>query len=263
MQFIITNKNRILDLQYNQYIDYQDILLSFINRPINSWEDLYIKLQEGNIDTNSYIIFVTNNLIKAFIKQEKENTDESEISPNSIKHHLLNRVMSLQKEILRIIDTVFIEEEPIKNINIKGDIQYTISLHDGYLRESYLITNILSYCMFALTKLNGSEIKIGKCQNCGDYFVKQTKKEIYCDKLHPNGRTCKLMGPENKIKDDEAMSVYRRVYKNKNAMKSRNKHSPKAEERWLEWKKKSEEKRMQYENNEITLEEFKEWLENN
>lgn len=176
-------------------------------------------------------------------------------------------IMDTQKDIISLINTIFIKKElnriVFDRINV-NNIGYRIiySLKNKSFEERYEINDIYTFCIFSIVKLlqNGTNIK--NCENCGDYFVPKTMNEIYCDKVHSNGRTCKLMGYENKLKNDnQIMYEYRKAYKNHNAIMNRSKHTgPKAEERWQSWKIKAKNKLKECQKGHITLDEFKEWL---
>ena len=179
---------------------------------------------------------------------------------------ILNNLEDTQKNIIRLIDTLFIKKEFYKivfdRINVTN-VGYRIiyNTKSKGFEEIYEINDIYTFCIFSIVKLlqNGTNIK--KCENCGKYFVPLSREdEVYCDNIFSNGRTCKQVGYENKIKNDDILKEYRRVYKNKNAIKNRNKHSPKAEERWQSWKIKAKNKLKECQKGHITLDEFKEWL---
>lgn len=69
---------------------------------------------------------------------------------------------------------------------------------------------------------------IKKCENCGRFFVPKNRSDtIYCDYPSPqdNKKTCKKYGAEKKyqknLKDNELMSLYRRIYMSKQMLAKR------------------------------------------
>lgn len=182
---------------------------------------------------------------------------------------ILKIIMDTQKDIIHLIDTLFIKKEFYKivfdRINVTN-VGYRIiynTKNKGF-EERYEINDIYTFCIFSIVKLlqNGTNIK--KCENCGKYFVPFTRNdEIYCNNEYINGRTCKQVGYENKINNDDILKEYRRVYKNKNAIKNKTKYSHKATERWELWKVSAKEKLKECQAGLISIEEFKNWLENN
>ena len=130
--------------------------------------------------------------------------------------------------------------------------------------ELYIIEDLESYCLFAITKLYDTEKVIKRCENCGSFFVPETRNdEVYCYRVFPNGRTCKNIGYENKVKKNEVTKEYRRIYKNKNAFKQRQKHlNPKVEEELTNWRNEAKNIVDQYKEGLISEKKAIEWLKN-
>ena len=57
--------------------------------------------------------------------------------------------------------------------------------------------------------------------------------------------------------------MVRKKYRTENAKKNRNKHIPKIEEKFQSWYKKAKKQKELCENGQITIEEFKGWLDKN
>lgn len=96
--------------------------------------------------------------------------------------------------------------------------------------------SLKSLVRFSLISIIKDKKPIRKCRNCGLYFVPRNRTdEIYCDHVQGNGKTCKEMGYEIKIKDNAVISEYRKIYKTQNARKARNRHIPNIDNRFIAW----------------------------
>lgn len=114
------------------------------------------------------------------------------------------------------------------------------------------------------------------CRNCDRLFIPITRSdEIYCDNIYKNGKTCKQLGYEIKVNNDEVLKTYRTVYKTQNARKQRRLkeasnqiYIQRINERFLDWSNYAKEKLQECQQGIIKLEEFKKlinsdnWLQN-
>lgn len=122
----------------------------------------------------------------------------------------------------------------------ESDIFYQIVpgyTEEGYgFAEIYIINDARAAIYFDAVQTIKRGIHIKRCQNCNKYFVPSVRSdEIYCDNIFENGKTCKQLGYENKVKNDEVLSQYRKIYKTQNARKQRNSHIPQMAERFKAW----------------------------
>lgn len=91
---------------------------------------------------------------------------------------------------------------------------------------------------------------IKKCKNCGKYFTPIAKRdEIYC-------LNCRDISYDTKIREDEVLSRYRKIYKTQSARKVRNSHRPKINEKFEQWKRMAITKRNDCKAGRISLEEM-------
>ena len=104
---------------------------------------------------------------------------------------------------------------------------------------------------------------IRKCKNCGKYFIPVSKRdEIYC-------LDCRDVSYDKKIREDEILSSYRKIYKTQSARKTRNAHRPQINEKFEHWKRMAISKRNDCKAGLITLAEMEEaissqdWLNGN
>lgn len=122
----------------------------------------------------------------------------------------------------------------------ESDISYQVvpgfTADGNGFAEIYIINNAQAAIYFDAVQTMKKGIQIKRCQNCNKYFVPLVRSdEIYCDNIFENGKTCKQLGYENKVKNDEVLSQYRKIYKTQNARKQRNSHIPQIAERFKAW----------------------------
>lgn len=109
------------------------------------------------------------------------------------------------------------------------------------------------------------ELPFRVCKNCGKYFALTGYINTeYCDRPIDNtGRTCKELGAlrvwEKKKAENPALKAYGKAYKKQFAW---TKYGKITKEAFYEWSEKAQEKRKLYVKGKMTLEEFKDWLEN-
>lgn len=99
----------------------------------------------------------------------------------------------------------------------------------GEIQPVYTIDALDTMLLLELSKICEKEVKISKCQNCGKYFIPESRTdEIYCNRPSPQNpqMTCKKYGSKrlwyDKIKSDEAAKLARNVYMAKQMLVKRN-----------------------------------------
>lgn len=102
--------------------------------------------------------------------------------------------------------------------------------------DSLSFKDFLSIVNMAALSILKNGVVIRKCKNCGDYFIPGSRSdEIYCGKLLPNGKTCKTVGYDERVKGDSILREYRKIYKTQNARKQRNSHKKDISEKYKNW----------------------------
>lgn len=95
------------------------------------------------------------------------------------------------------------------------------------LTEVYKTPNILDRVFASLFTLVQEGISVGKCGNCGKFFIPQGRA-VYCDRIAPQDstRTCKEYGSQrlwyDNLKKDEVAKLARTVYTAKQMLVRRN-----------------------------------------
>lgn len=99
----------------------------------------------------------------------------------------------------------------------------------GGIQPVYTITALDEMILLELSKICENEVKIKKCQNCGMYFVPESRTdEIYCNRTSPQNTqmTCKKYGSQklwyDRLKNDEVAKLARNVYSAKQMLVRRN-----------------------------------------
>ncbi len=130
------------------------------------------------------------------------------------------------------------------------------------------ISDVTTAFNLAIMEILSSDLHIRVCENCGNYFIPASRSdEIYCNRILPSGKTCKMVGYENKVKDDIILREYRKIYKTQHARKQRYKGDGDISERFNGWKGFADYRLAACQTGAISLDEMiasisgKEWME--
>jgi len=133
------------------------------------------------------------------------------------------------------------------------------------LNEAYLLNSLHDYLQFELIKFILSDLPLLKCQNCGRIFIPRGRPDVkYCDKV-AEGETlpCDAIGAlrfyQHKVARNPIFSAFNKAYKR---MNSRVKYKTITQQEFYEWSEKARTMRDKCVDNEISLDEFNEWLGN-
>jgi hypothetical protein len=150
--------------------------------------------------------------------------------------------------------------------NLKQDISVNIKYYPKVKKalSIYYLYNLESMLAFDAIFLQENNIIVKKCANCGLFFVPEKRSdEIYCSNIYENGRTCKQIGYENKIKKDDFKSAYRKAYKTQRARIKYNSHIKNYEEIHFKPWEQAAKKALSDFTTKNDIEGFKKWLMNN
>lgn len=149
----------------------------------------------------------------------------------------------------------------ITNTQIILNIEDPLSSTSYYSYKIKKISDIIAIDNVNFQK-NNTTIKL--CQNCGKYFIPSSRSdEIYCDNIYKDGKTCKEMGYEIKLKNDEFKTAYRRAYKTQRARIKYNNHIEKYEElHFTPWEKAAKQALAEY-TTKNNIEGFLKWIKDN
>ncbi|HBF8040690.1 TPA: hypothetical protein UL242_002506 [Clostridioides difficile] len=130
----------------------------------------------------------------------------------------------------------------------------------------YLILEELEeFLFYEFAEMCKLELKIKKCQLCGEFFILKSKHNAYyCNRIYENNLTCNQIGIKKtyklKISNNPTLKEYERIYNAKYAKMKRDelKESSigESKEEFMKWSKIAQKLRKQYINNEITKEDF-------
>ncbi len=125
-------------------------------------------------------------------------------------------------------------------------------------KTTYHTRNIITFVYMEFFNLLRN-FSLGKCENCGKYFVPVKSTEIYCD-------DCRHIGYINKVKNDEFLRAYNTAYKTKHAEMQRKtrhgkfKNTEQYRQALAEWRDNARMKLEEAQGGKISFEEYKEFL---
>ena len=214
--------------------------------------------------------------VNYFLKNKKNKDEilkqfqETIYCANVISKMLLNKIYknTIKTETASVLSSEEISDFIFDEMgNCGGDILYSMRIGWKDSKMSfyyvYTMTTLLSVLMFEFGRMLRKKVEVKKCENCGKFFIPSVRSdEIYCDYEFKNGKTCKQVGYEIKLNNDEFLKAYRTAYKTQHAKMQRNKkNKPDYKEKVFDvWVKYAKENLNQAKNGDITLEEFKKFI---
>ena len=178
---------------------------------------------------------VQEELSEAKTEYMNENTDK-----------LRKESLDLLQSALQLVDIVFTDEQQLQKY---AELHYEkLNKYQTDITRNYKIVGTINI------DINKN---IKQCQNCGKYFSPKRSDQKYCQNIFKGNRTCKQIGYENKIKDNEIIKAYRTAYKTHHAMIRNNKMN---NFEFGYWVLNAKEMKNAVINGKITIEEFKQWL---
>lgn len=129
----------------------------------------------------------------------------------------------------------------------------------------YECEDITQALIIELSILAHNNIEIKKCKNCGKFFVPNNRSdELFCENVFENGKTCKEIGyfkvKQKAIHENEVLRMYRNVYQKLLLRVRRNPDNADYARDFEFFKDDNIEMRNALERNEITEEQYLEWL---
>ena len=130
------------------------------------------------------------------------------------------------------------------------------------IKEIYEIDNFYNFLFLELYFILQQKTYLKKCKNCDKYFLTPNSAVIYCNNIFEDNKTCREIGASKvfakNLENDEVYNLYRKIYKSKQAL-AKNKGGI-FEIDYNKFKYEGKDKKNAYKLNEITKEEFIEWL---
>lgn len=167
-----------------------------------------------------------------------------------LKYNKFNKKIGPNKYISRMT-----ENELVEHIKDRENNRYGI-------QEIYEIDNFYSLLFLELYFIIQEKTYLKKCKNCCKYFLTTNAAVIYCDNIFEDNKTCREIGASKvfikNLEQDEAYSLYRKIYKKKQALAKAKGGS--YEIQYYMFKEQGKNKKNAYKLKEITKEEFIKWL---
>lgn len=235
--------NKAYELVKNKYIKYQEDLRKTV--------DFVYKLRAKGIDVvnDKYSRFVAYSQYVDLMKQF--NTTVS------------FRIMKYDSE----------ESDKPKNNRDVEKLAYDIQHKRKGLGVVYLYhsTSHFALAYVALNDLiKGTKRNISICQNCGRYYIQNSGKEIYCNLFNLDGSpTCKSYASkkayDTKVEEDLAELTYKRENQRRmtQVYRAKNYDKEKLAKIYSEWKTEARNRLKAYRLEQISMEDFCNWLEEN
>ena len=167
-----------------------------------------------------------------------------------LKYNEFKKVIKINKDI-----STKTEKELIQKMKNKDNYRYGV-------KEIYEIDNYYKLLFLELYFILQGKIYLKKCKNCGKYFLTNNSAVIYCNNIYEDNKSCREIGASKvftkNLEKDEAYSLYRKVYKKKQALaKSK---GGKYEIEYNVFKNQGKDKKNAYKLKEITKKEFINWI---
>ncbi len=250
-QILLTEKERkeILALNPNENKE----LNNKIDKLYSKYQKEFESYKRQIIDILEYCLFNE--------KKELENLTPLEklyifIHTNSIEEYPIliynefNKVIKLNKDTSKITEKQLIELLKDEENNRYG------------IQEIYEIDNFYNLLFLELYFILQEKTYLKKCKNCGKYFLTTNSSVIYCDNIFEDNKTCREIGASKvfikNLEIDEAYSLYRKVYKKKQALAKTKGGNFEIE--YNLFKQQGKDKKNAYRLKEITKEEFINWI---
>lgn len=190
-----------------------------------------------------------------------------EAKANTHIKHVLTGLFNTINGLRYMLLNMRLPENKHKVESLKPNIEFSLSEYNGIFYDTFEFHNIVHFIFFTIAKSVQLNIQVKGCANCKKLFVPSIRSdEIYCDNIYKGNKTCKQVGYEYKVNNDDSMKymkVYRTVYKTMNAKKNRNInnniHAKDDFEKWANAAK-IKLKDAQQGNMTISIEDFKKWL---
>lgn len=148
------------------------------------------------------------------------------------------------------------------------DIGYSLQYYNNRFNSVYVIRDMMSLLLFEMAHVYDRSIPIGRCKNCGQYFVPQKRSDTkYCNYPAPDNpeKTCKEIGAQNtwasKERTDDVTQAYRKVYMRYKMRANRHPDDAEAQEKMEQLSEGIREWRQKMSSGEAEKEEFIRWLE--
>lgn len=188
---------------------------------------------------------------------------------NKFKEYIKNNLYdSISNEGSKI--SILLDKELYELHNDYNKFNKMLTKEFGYIQDIYGLTSIsqLLYIMLKTFTLFSS-LPIRKCQNCGNFFMAQNRKdELYCGNIYMDtGKTCRELGAwlayKKNLEEDSARQLYVNMKKRKYMKTRRNPNNKDLAKEVEVWKEKADIEYKKYKKHEITSEEFENWLNQN
>lgn len=233
---------------------------AFIEKSIRKYTKTLISYQKEINSILSYCIFNPNKHTKTLTPFER--LCMLEYLPDNSALLQENIMQTITLNTLSNIHTPSVSEEELVKLIQNQEVQ-------AYSNIVSIPSNIESLLHFELSEIIKNNIILKICKYCNRYFITTHKKTDYCNNIAPGytTKTCKQIA-KNKvylenIKQDDALTLFTKVYNNKAYKASRYSDINNYKIDYEHFKKIGSKKVKSYKANKISKDDFIDWINRN
>ena len=247
---LFSNSNSCSLLDYN----------NFIEKTFIKYKKIMLSYQEDINNVLNYCLF----------NPSKHTSSLSPFERLCILEYTANNPSILQENIIK---TVYLNT--LSNVN-KDNLSKEVLIRKikdktctAYVNTLNIPSDLSSLIHFELTEILKDNIILRKCNYCNKYFIAPNRHITYCSNVAPGytTKTCKQVARYNKCidakKSDEALSLFTKVYNNKANKARRYKDIIDYTLDYKHFQQIGKKKVEKYKKQEISKEDFIEWINRN
>lgn len=277
----------VVDFQNTNFSNKEDFINFFNKYSLFGLENKKINklFSDGHCDFDTYTKYIDKTFTKykrmltsyqkdiSFIldycifKPDKNTAKLSPFERLCVLEYIPNTPSLLQENLMQIINLSTISDidsDKYSEDYLIGSIQS--KKHKAYSNTLYIPNDIASLLNFELTEIIKDNIILRICNYCNKFFIAPNRHITYCSNIAPGytNKTCRQVARNNKymesFKNDDALSLFTKVYNNKAYKASRYKDIIDYELDYKHFQTIGRKKVKKYKNKEITQEEFITWI---
>lgn len=230
---------------------------TFINEIYSKEKSKLIRIQEQLDEILDYCI----------INPRKRKNDFSPLDRFLVLQSVHENFTLFKNNKMEMITFYKIVNEPLANKS-EDEIYKLLANKDNKIKKYnvYIPLNIESLIYYILSNIIENKLQLKICKNCSNYFVTNNLNINYCNNVAPGfDKPCDKIGVattfKNTVENDELIKKYYKLYFRKAMMARRNPDIIEYKKDFENFKKFGKNKIAQYREKNISIEEFKTWID--